>query len=352
MTDITVATFLTPFSQSPNIQEEPEVLLACSAFMPKICVQRVSSYAPNQKQKQDQQNRDLYNLHADRPRKCQTRPFLLQLVNKWQLTISQVSRDWALLEGRLSLPFYSSFKLQGDYIWHLKKYCLTASWALTRWWSGDLCWSTHLSSNKPRTRVRGEDSTATPTQEGALCGVSGTLWIKVKSGSKQKCVLKIVSHRPALLFSLWSQAWLSATRRPAACPPSLSPAVSWSPLSLMSVQSAMPSSHLMLCHPFLLLPLNFPRIRVFSNESTLYIRWPKFWSFPSSLSSEYSGLISFEIDWFDLLAFQETLKSLLQHNSAALSLLYGPTLSSIHDYWESCSFDQTDLCQQSDISPF
>lgn len=105
LTDITGVTFLTPFSQPPNIQEEPEVLLACSACMPKISIQRVSSHAPNQKQKQNQRNRDLYNLDADGPGKCQTRPFLPQLVNKRQLSISQFSRDWNLLEGRFVYYF-------------------------------------------------------------------------------------------------------------------------------------------------------------------------------------------------------------------------------------------------------
>ena len=83
----------------------------------------------------------------------------------------------------------------------------------------------------------------------------------------------------------------------------------------------MPSNHLILCHPLLLLPSIFPSIRVFSNESALCIRWPKYWSFRISPSNEYSGLISFMIDWFDLLAVQETLKSLLQHHSSKASIL-------------------------------
>ena len=78
----------------------------------------------------------------------------------------------------------------------------------------------------------------------------------------------------------------------------------------------MPSNHLILCHPLLLLPSIFPSIRVFSNESVLHIRWPKYWSFSISPSNEYSGLISFRIDWFDLFAVQKTLKSLLQHHSS------------------------------------
>ena len=91
----------------------------------------------------------------------------------------------------------------------------------------------------------------------------------------------------------------------------------------MSIESLMPSNHLILCHPLLLLPSIFPSIRVFSNESVLPIRWPKYWSFSFSISpsNEYSGLFSFKIDWFDLLAVQGTLKSLLQHHSSKASIL-------------------------------
>ena len=104
----------------------------------------------------------------------------------------------------------------------------------------------------------------------------------------------------------------------------------------MSIKSVMPSNHLILCHPLLLLPSIFPSIRVFSNESILHIRWPKYWGFSFSISpsNEYAGLISFRIDWLDLLAVQETqecsptpqFKSI---NSLALSLLYGPPLTSV-----------------------
>ena len=94
---------------------------------------------------------------------------------------------------------------------------------------------------------------------------------------------------------------------------------------LMSIESMMPSNYLILCHPLLLLPSIFPSIRVFSYESALHIRWPKYWSFSFTISpsNEYSGLISFRMDWFGLLAFQGTLKSLLQHNSKA-SVLQAP----------------------------
>ena len=116
---------------------------------------------------------------------------------------------------------------------------------------------------------------------------------------------------------------LFATPWTAALWASLSITNSQSLLKLMSIESMMPSNHLILCHPFLLLPSIFPNIRVFSNESVLHIRWPKYWSFTFSISpsSENSGLISFRMDWLDLLAVQGTLKSLLQHHSSKASIL-------------------------------
>ena len=97
----------------------------------------------------------------------------------------------------------------------------------------------------------------------------------------------------------------------------------WSLLKLMSIESMIPSNHLILCHPLFLLPSIFPSIRVFYNELALHIKWSKWWSFSFSISpsSEYSGLISFRIDWFDLLAVQGTLKSLLQHHNLKASIL-------------------------------
>ena len=99
---------------------------------------------------------------------------------------------------------------------------------------------------------------------------------------------------------------------------------SWSLFKLMSIESVMPSNHLILCHPLLLLPSIFPSIRVFSNESVLPIRWPKYWSFSFSISpsNEYSTLISFRMDWLDYRAVQGTLKSLLQHHSSKASILW------------------------------
>ena len=128
----------------------------------------------------------------------------------------------------------------------------------------------------------------------------------------------------------------------------------WSSLKLMSIGLVMPSNHLIVCRPLLLLPSIFPTIRVFSDESALRIRWPKYWSFSFNISpsNEHSGLISLRMDWLDLLAVQGTLKSLLQHRSSEasillhsaffivqLSFLYSSTLTSIHDYWKNHSLD-------------
>ena len=150
----------------------------------------------------------------------------------------------------------------------------------------------------------------------------------------------------------------------------------------MSIESVMPSNHLILCHPLLLLPTIPPSMRIFSNESTLHMRWPKYWSFSFSISpsNEHPGLISFRMDWLDLLAVQRTLKSLLHHhsskasipwlihinvwqkslqyykvislqlikinekkyksiNSSVFNFLHSPTLTSIHDYWRNHSLD-------------
>ena len=117
--------------------------------------------------------------------------------------------------------------------------------------------------------------------------------------------------------------WLFVTLWTAAYQASLFITNSWGLLKLMSIKLVMPSNHLILCHPLLLLPSIFPNIVVFSNESVLWFRWPKYWSFSFSISpsNEYSGLISFRMDWLDLLAVQGTLKSLLQHHSSKASFL-------------------------------
>ena len=138
----------------------------------------------------------------------------------------------------------------------------------------------------------------------------------------------LVTHHVRLFATPWNaaqQAFLSITN-------------SWSLLKLMSIKSVMPSNHLILCCPLLLLPSILLSIRIFADESVLGIRWPNYWSFSFSIvpSNEYSGLLSFRIDWFDLLAVQGTLKSLLQYHSSKASILqcsaffmvqlYGPTL--------------------------
>ena len=117
-------------------------------------------------------------------------------------------------------------------------------------------------------------------------------------------------------------------------------------LKLMSIESVMPSNHLILCHPLLLSPFNLSQHQVFSKESVLRIRWSKYWSFNFNISpsDEHSGLISFRLDWLDLLAVQGTLKSLLQHHSSKASVLQSSAfsivqLTSIHEYWKNHSLD-------------
>ena len=131
---------------------------------------------------------------------------------------------------------------------------------------------------------------------------------------------------------------------PAACQASLFITKSWSLLKFLSIDLVMPSNHLILCHPLLLLLSIFPSIRVLSNESVLCITWPKYWSFSFSISpsDEYSGLISFRIDWFEILAVQDSQESsptpqFKRINSSGLSFLYGSTFTSIHDYWKKHS---------------
>ena len=148
----------------------------------------------------------------------------------------------------------------------------------------------------------------------------------------------------------FSRIRLFATPWTAACQASLSITNSWSLPKLMSIESVMPSNHFILWCPLLLLPSIFPSIRVFANESALHIRWPKSFSFSISPPNEYSGLISFSIDWVDLPAVQGTLKSLLQHHSSKASILWHSVffmaqLSHPHDYLKKHSFDYMDLCQ-------
>ena len=165
------------------------------------------------------------------------------------------------------------------------------------------------------------------------------MWLKYQW---YEAILNIIRSDQSL-----SRVQLFATPWIAACQASLSITNSRSLLKLMSIESMMPSSHLILCHPLLLLPPIPPSIRVFSNESTLRMRWPKYWSFSFSISpsKEHPGLNSFRMDWLDLLAVQGTLKSLLQHHSSEASILchsaffHSPTLTSIHDHRKNHSLD-------------
>ena len=162
-----------------------------------------------------------------------------------------------------------------------------------------------------------------------------------------------------IVFPSFSPLWLSATPQTAARQASLSSTISRSLLKLISIESVMPSNYLVLCHP-LLLPSIFPSIRVFPDESALHIRWPKYWSFSFSISpsNEYSGLISFRMDWFDLLAVQETLKRLLQHHSLKASILHCSAFFMVqlsHLYvttGKTIVLTNMDLCSQSDVSIF
>ena len=163
------------------------------------------------------------------------------------------------------------------------------------------------------------------------------------------CCAQSLSH-----VQLFATPWTAARQT------SLSITNSRSLLKLMSITSVTPSNHLIICCPLHLLPSIFPSIRVFSNESVIHIRWPKYWSFSFIISppNEYSGLISFRIDWFYLLVVQGTLKSLLQHHSWKASILRHSAFFMVlrsHPYmnhWKNYSFDYVHLCRQSDVSAF
>ena len=163
-----------------------------------------------------------------------------------------------------------------------------------------------------------------------------------------------------------AQSWLTLCD-PMSCsmPGSLSFTISQRLFKFMSIESVMPSNHLILCLPLLLLPSIFPNMRVFSSESVLRIRWPNYWSFSISPSNDYSGLISFRIDWLDLLAVQGVFlqsKDSSQESSPApqfksirsllLSLLNDSNLTSIHDYGKKHSFDYREICWQNNVSAF
>ena len=142
-------------------------------------------------------------------------------------------------------------------------------------------------------------------------------WVRVLDGKCPSSRSQAQSVQSLSCVRLFVTPWTAARQA------SLSITNSRSLLKLMSIESVMPSNHLILCRPLLLLPSVFPSIRVFSNQSVLHIRWPKYWTFSFSISpsNDYSGLISFRMDWLDLLAVQGTLKSLLQHHSSKASIL-------------------------------
>ena len=180
--------------------------------------------------------------------------------------------------------------------------------------------------------------------------MSGSLEISL-SATMWKLFLIVVVVQCLSLVQLFVTPWTAAARLPC---PSPSPTACSNPCPLMMV---MPSNHLILCCFLLLLPSIFPSIKVLFNESALHIRWLKYWSFSFNISpsNEYSGLISFRMDWFDLLAVQGTLKSLPQHHRLKISNLWCldfcmVQLTFVRDYWTNHSFDSTDLCWQIYVS--
>ena len=164
-----------------------------------------------------------------------------------------------------------------------------------------------------------------------------------------KCVISECVQSPSHI-QLFASLWTVASQA------SWSLTIFQSLVKVMPTESAMPSNHLILYCPLLLLLSIFPNIRVFSNESAVYIRWPQYWNFSFSItpSNEYSRLISFRIDWFDLLGVQGTLKVILKCQSPKASILQHSAfvmvqLPSVHDYWKDHSLDYMELCQQSDV---
>ena len=162
--------------------------------------------------------------------------------------------------------------------------------------------------------------------------------MEVPQKIKNRTIIQLSSVQSLSRVQLFVTPWTAAHQA------SLSITNSWSLPKLMFIKLVMPYNHLILCRPLLLLTSIFPSIRVFPNESALQIMWPKYWSFSFNISpsNEYSGLISFRIDWLDLLAVQGTLKSLLQHHNSKASILWCSTffivqLTCIHDYWKNHS---------------
>ena len=209
----------------------------------------------------------------------------------------------------------------------MKSGCCTVMW--NRW----DCGASEINHYQPHQR---------PVFSQRVCCVYG---VQNQSTENTSSSIRITQFSSVQLLSC---VWLFATPWITALQASLSVTnFCWSLLKPMSIESVMPSSHLILCCPLLLLPLIPPSIRVFSDESALHMRWPKYWSFSFSISpaNEHPGLISFKMDWLDLLAVQGTLKGLLQHHSSKALIFqhsvffHSPTLTSIHDHWKNCSLD-------------
>ena len=172
------------------------------------------------------------------------------------------------------------------------------------------------------------------------------LWLGINDASIEVAISSVQFSHVRLFATPWTAAHQA----------SLSTTNSRSPLKFMSIESVMPSNHLILCHLLLLPPSIFPSIRVFSNESVLHIRWPKYWNFSFNISpsNEHPGLISFRMDWLDPLAFQGTLKSFLQHHSSKASVLQRSAFFTVHLSHSYMTTGKTIalLCWQSNVSGF
>ena len=200
-----------------------------------------------------------------------------------------------------------------------------------------------VSKTAPTSRTQGQ---AKPCSRGV------ELFLGRKASSRSKYIAVVVVHSLCHV-QIFATPWTAARQA------SLSFTNSWSLLKLMSIESVMPSKHLIFCRPLLLLPSIFVSFTVSSNESALRIRWPKYWSFSISPSNEYSGLISFRMDCLDLLAVQGTLKSLIPHHSSKASILWRSVFCIVqlsHPYMTTgktiALTRWTDICRQSDVSAF
>ena len=255
-----------------------------------------------------------------------------------------------------TLALTSRYRMESSFLWPLMH--LAHASALLFLHLGHYC---HYSHDSPTRLLKGK----------GLCPVSQLLfWYLGHCG----CLLFVVRKKESLknyssfktmassfssvqslsCIQLFATSWTTARQA------SLSITNSWSPPKPMSIKSVMLSNHLILCRPLLLLPSIFPSIRVFSNKSALHIRWPKYWSFSFNISpsNEHPGLISFRMNWLDLLAIQGTLKNLLQHHSSKASLLLCSAFFIVqlsHPYMttgKTIALTRQDLCWQSNVSAF